>query len=114
MSPGIATRNDLNVKNAQREENPEGGHRVKVTVRFRGAWKWRNTDIGEQLLIRFGEGVRRSRKRWIKTQARRPVHDAGSCPAEECKNNHKGEEYMPKLKTHSGGEERYSISTKDR
>ncbi len=31
------------------------GNRVKVTVRFRGR-EMAHTDIGEQLLIRFGEG----------------------------------------------------------
>ena len=45
MSPGIDT-NDLNVKMR---------NRVKVTVRFRGR-EMAHTDIGEQLLIRFGEG----------------------------------------------------------
>lgn len=54
MSPGIDT-NDLNVKMRNAIKFLKEGNRVKVTVRFRGR-EMAHTDIGEQLLIRFGEG----------------------------------------------------------
>ena len=54
MSPGIDT-NDLNVKLRNAMKFLKEGNRVKVTVRFRGR-EMAHTDIGEQLLIRFGEG----------------------------------------------------------
>ena len=54
MSPGIDT-NDLNVKMKNAMKFLRDGNRVKVTVRFRGR-EMAHTDIGEQLLIRFGEG----------------------------------------------------------
>ena len=54
MSPGIDT-NDLNVKMRNAMKFLKEGNRVKVTVRFRGR-EMAHTEIGEQLLIRFGEG----------------------------------------------------------
>ena len=54
MSPGIDT-NDLNVKMKNAMKFLRDGNRVKVTVRFRGR-EMAHTEIGEQLLIRFGEG----------------------------------------------------------
>ncbi len=54
MSPGIDT-NDFNVKMRSAMKFLADGNRVKVTVRFRGR-EMAHTDIGEQLLIRFGEG----------------------------------------------------------
>ncbi len=54
MSPGIDT-NDLNTKMRNAVKFLKEGNRVKVTVRFRGR-EMAHTEIGEQLLIRFGEG----------------------------------------------------------
>ena len=54
MSPSIDT-NDLNVKMRNAMKFLKDGNRVKVTVRFRGR-EMAHTEIGEQLLIRFGEG----------------------------------------------------------
>ena len=54
MSPGIDT-NDFNTKMRSAMKFLKDGNRVKVTVRFRGR-EMAHTDIGEQLLIRFGEG----------------------------------------------------------
>lgn len=54
MSPGIDT-NDFNTKMRNAMKFLREGNRVKVTVRFRGR-EMAHTDIGEQLLIRFGEG----------------------------------------------------------
>ena len=54
MSPGIDT-NDLNTKMRSAIKFLKEGNRVKVTVRFRGR-EMAHTDIGEELLIRFGEG----------------------------------------------------------
>ena len=54
MSPGIDT-NDFNTKMRNAMKFLKDGNRVKVTVRFRGR-EMAHTDIGEQLLIRFGEG----------------------------------------------------------
>lgn len=54
MSPGIDT-NDLNTKMRSAIKFLSDGNRVKVTVRFRGR-EMAHTEIGEQLLIRFGEG----------------------------------------------------------
>ncbi|MBQ7871021.1 MAG: translation initiation factor IF-3 [Oscillospiraceae bacterium] len=54
MSPGIDT-NDLNTKMRSAVKFLKEGNRVKVTVRFRGR-EMAHTEIGEQLLIRFGEG----------------------------------------------------------
>ena len=54
MSPGIDT-NDLNTKMRSAVKFLKDGNRVKVTVRFRGR-EMAHTDIGEELLIRFGEG----------------------------------------------------------
>ncbi len=54
MSPGIDT-NDLNTKMRNAVKFLKDGNRVKVTVRFRGR-EMAHTDIGEELLIRFGEG----------------------------------------------------------
>ena len=54
MSPGIDT-NDLNVKMRNAMKFLKEGNRVKVTVRFRGR-EMAHTEIGEQLLVRFGEG----------------------------------------------------------
>ena len=54
MSPGIDT-NDFNTKMRNALKFLKEGNRVKVTVRFRGR-EMAHTDIGEQLLIRFGEG----------------------------------------------------------
>ena len=54
MSPGIDT-NDFNTKMRNAMKFLKEGNRVKLTVRFRGR-EMAHTDIGEQLLIRFGEG----------------------------------------------------------
>ncbi len=54
MSPGIDT-NDLNTKMRSAIKFLKEGNRVKVTVRFRGR-EMAHTEIGEELLIRFGEG----------------------------------------------------------
>lgn len=54
MSPGIDT-NDFNTKMRSAIKFLKDGNRVKVTVRFRGR-EMAHTDIGEELLIRFGEG----------------------------------------------------------
>lgn len=54
MSPGIDT-NDFNTKMRSAIKFLTDGNRVKVTVRFRGR-EMAHTEIGEQLLIRFGEG----------------------------------------------------------
>ena len=54
MSPSIDT-NDLNTKMRSAVKFLKDGNRVKVTVRFRGR-EMAHTDIGEELLIRFGEG----------------------------------------------------------
>ena len=54
MSPGIDT-NDLNTKMRSAIKFLKDGNRVKVTVRFRGR-EMAHTEIGEELLIRFGEG----------------------------------------------------------
>ena len=54
MSPGIDT-NDFNTKMCNALKFLKEGNRVKVTVRFRGR-EMAHTEIGEQLLIRFGEG----------------------------------------------------------
>ena len=54
MSPGIDT-NDLNTKMRNAQKFLTDGNRVKVTVRFRGR-EMAHTEIGEELLIRFGEG----------------------------------------------------------
>ena len=54
MSPGIDT-NDLNTKMRSAMKFLKDGNRVKVTVRFRGR-EMAHTEIGEELLIRFGEG----------------------------------------------------------
>ncbi len=53
MSPGIDT-NDFNVKLKNAQKFLKDGNRVKVTVRFRGR-EMAHTDIGRQLLVRFGE-----------------------------------------------------------
>lgn len=54
MSPGIDT-NDLNTKMRSAIKFLTEGNRVKVTVRFRGR-EMAHTEIGEELLIRFGDG----------------------------------------------------------
>lgn len=54
MSPGIDV-NDLNVKMRNAQKFLGEGNRVKVTVRFRGR-EMAHTDIGVELLNRFGEG----------------------------------------------------------
>lgn len=54
MSPSIDT-NDLNVKMKNALKFLKEGNRVKVTVRFRGR-EMAHTNLGEQLLIKFGEG----------------------------------------------------------
>ena len=54
MSPSIDT-NDLNTKMRSAVRFLKDGNRVKVTVRFRGR-EMAHTEIGEELLIRFGEG----------------------------------------------------------
>ena len=54
MSPGIDT-NDFNTKMRNALKFLKEGNRVKVTVRFRGR-EMAHTEIGEQLLIRFGDG----------------------------------------------------------
>ena len=54
MSPGIDT-NDFNTKMRNALKFLKEGNRVKVTVRFRGR-EMAHTEIGEQLLVRFGEG----------------------------------------------------------
>jgi len=54
MSPGIDT-NDLNTKMRSAIKFLKEGNRVKVTVRFRGR-EMAHTEIGEELLIRFGDG----------------------------------------------------------
>ena len=54
MSPGIDT-NDLNTKMRNACKFLTEGNRVKVTVRFRGR-EMAHTEIGEELLINFGEG----------------------------------------------------------
>lgn len=54
MSPGIDT-NDLNTKMRAAVKFLKDGNRVKVTVRFRGR-EMAHTEIGEELLIRFGAG----------------------------------------------------------
>lgn len=54
MSPGIDT-NDFNVKMKNAIRFLSDGNRVKVSVRFRGR-EMAHTDIGEKLLVNFGEG----------------------------------------------------------
>ena len=54
MSPGIDT-NDLNTKMRSAVKFLKEGNRVKVTVRFRGR-EMAHTEIGEELLINFGDG----------------------------------------------------------
>lgn len=54
MSPGIDT-NDLNTKMRSAVKFLKEGNRVKVTVRFRGR-EMAHTEIGEELLIQFGDG----------------------------------------------------------
>ena len=54
MSPSIDV-NDFNVKLKNAQKFLKEGNRVKVTVRFRGR-EMAHTNIGEQLLIQFGEG----------------------------------------------------------
>lgn len=54
MSPGIDT-NDFNVKMKNAIKFLNDGNRVKVSVRFRGR-EMAHTDIGEKLLVKFGEG----------------------------------------------------------
>ena len=54
MSPGIDT-NDLNTKMRNAIKFLKDGNRVKVSVRFRGR-EMAHTEIGEELLLRFGEG----------------------------------------------------------
>ena len=54
MSPGIDV-GDFNTKLKNAQKFLADGNRVKVSVRFRGR-EMAHTDIGEQLLIRFGEG----------------------------------------------------------
>lgn len=54
MSPGIDT-NDFNVKMKNAIRFLSDGNRVKVSVRFRGR-EMAHTDIGEKLLVKFGEG----------------------------------------------------------
>ena len=68
MSPGIDT-NDLNVKMRNAMKFLKEGNRVKVTVRFRGR-EMAHTDIGEQLLIRFGEGCAE-----VANVDKKPKHD---------------------------------------
>ena len=53
MSPGIDT-NDFNTKVRSALKFLKEGNRVKVSVRFRGR-EMTHTEIGEQLLIKFGE-----------------------------------------------------------
>ena len=54
MSPGIDV-GDFNTKLKNAQKFIADGNRVKVSVRFRGR-EMAHTEIGEQLLIRFGEG----------------------------------------------------------
>lgn len=54
MSPGIDT-NDFNTKMRNAIKFLNDGNRVKVSVRFRGR-EMAHTDIGENLLVKFGEG----------------------------------------------------------
>mgnify|MGYP002860679683 CR=1 FL=1 len=54
MSPGIDT-NDFNTKLRSALKFLGDGNRVKVSVRFRGR-EMAHTNIGEDLLIQFGEG----------------------------------------------------------
>ena len=54
MSPGIDV-NDLNVKTRSALKFLADGHRVKVTVRFRGR-EMAHTELGEALLLQFAEG----------------------------------------------------------
>ena len=54
MSPSIDV-NDFNVKLKNAQKFLKEGNRVKVTVRFRGR-EMAHTNIGEQLLIQFGQG----------------------------------------------------------
>ena len=54
MSPGIDT-NDLNTKMRAALRFLKDNNRVKVTVRFRGR-EMAHTEIGEELLMQFGEG----------------------------------------------------------
>ncbi|MGI6498640.1 MAG: translation initiation factor IF-3 [Oscillospiraceae bacterium] len=53
MSPGIGV-NDFNVKLRNAQKFLADGHRVKVTVRFRGR-EMAHTNIGERLLLSFAE-----------------------------------------------------------
>ncbi len=53
MSPGIDV-NDFNVKLRNAQKFLAEGHRVKVTVRFRGR-QMAHTNIGERLLLNFAE-----------------------------------------------------------
>ena len=53
MSPGIDV-NDFNVKLRNAQKFLADGHRVKVTVRFRGR-EMAHTNIGERLLLNFAE-----------------------------------------------------------
>ncbi len=54
MSPSIDV-NDFNVKMRNAQKFLGEGNRVKVTVRFRGR-EMAHTNIGADLLVRFGEG----------------------------------------------------------
>ena len=54
MSPSIDT-NDFNTKVKAAQKFLLDGNRVKVSVRFRGR-EMAHTNIGEQLLLKFGEG----------------------------------------------------------
>ena len=54
MSPGIDV-GDFNTKLKNAQKFLKDGNRVKVTVRFRGR-EMAHTEIGEELLMQFGEG----------------------------------------------------------
>ena len=54
MSPGIDV-GDFNTKLKNAQKFLADGNRVKVSVRFRGR-EMAHTEIGEELLIRFGDG----------------------------------------------------------
>ena len=62
MSPGIDT-NDFNVKVKNAMKFLKDGNRVKVTVRFRGR-EMAHTNIGEQLLVKFGQDCAESLPTW--------------------------------------------------
>ncbi len=108
MSPGIDT-NDLNVKMRNAMKFLKEGNRVKVTVRFRGR-EMAHTDIGEQLLIRFGEGCAE-----VANVDKKPKLDGRFMtlflsPKNARITTSEGEPPMPKMKTHTGAKKRFNLT----